>query len=67
MKKSLAVPTLLVSFVTVIVQMGYTLFGLDAIGILGAAMAVPFPAFICVMGGFASWWAMRAKKNGWLT
>ena len=67
MKKAWAVPMLLVSFVTVIFQMGYTLFGLDAIGVLGAAMAVPFPVFICVAGGFAWWWAMRAKSKGWLS
>jgi hypothetical protein len=67
MRKAIAVPMLAVSFVTVIFQMGYTLFGLDAIGVLGAATAVPFPVFICVMGGFALWWAMRAKSKGYIS
>jgi hypothetical protein len=64
LRKGWAIPALLVSFITVIFQMGYTLVGLDAIGILGAAMAVPFPAFICVMGGVAWWFARMAKGKG---
>jgi hypothetical protein len=66
MKKALAVPVLGVSLVAVLVQMGYGTFGLDAIGILGASQALPFPVFICVMGGFALWWAVRAKSKGYL-
>jgi hypothetical protein len=64
MRKAWAIPALLVSFITVIFQMGYTLFGLDAIGILGAATAVPFPVVICVLGGFAWWFARMAKGKG---
>jgi hypothetical protein len=64
LRKAWAIPALLVSFITVIFQMGYTLFGLDAIGILGAAIAVPFPVFICVMGGVAFWFARMAKGKG---
>ncbi len=64
LRKAWARPALIVSFVTVCVQMGYTLFVLDAITLLGAAAAVPFPLVICLIGAFAVWFATMAGKRG---
>ena len=42
----------------------FAIFGMDAIAVLGAAAAVPFPVFICVMGGVSWWFARMAKGKG---
>jgi hypothetical protein len=65
-RKAWAVPTLLASLVAVAFQFGYTLFGLHAIEILGAAEAVPFPLVIFLIGAAVFWFATKAKANGWL-
>lgn len=67
MKKAWAVPALGVSLAAVIVQFATILFVLDAIALLGAGAAIPFPLVICVIGAASLWYATRAKANGWLS
>ncbi|MBX3133317.1 MAG: hypothetical protein KF689_08035 [Gemmatimonadaceae bacterium] len=61
-----SVAALALSLAAVTVQFGYTLWGLDAIGLLGPAMAIPFPMFIFLVGAFALWVAIKARNEGWL-
>lgn len=55
-----------VSLVAIIVQFGYTFFGLHAVQLLGAAAAIPFPLVIFVIGVALLWFANRARKMGWI-
>lgn len=66
MRRAWAVPALAVSLVAVIVQFGYTFFGMDAIRILGAGAALPFPLFILAIGALLLWFAVRAKRKAWI-
>ena len=66
MRKAWAVPALLASLIAIVLQFGYTLFGLNAIEILGAAEAVPFPLVILLIGAAVFWFSTKAKANGWL-
>lgn len=66
MRKVWSVPALLVSLIADMVQVGYTLFGLNAIALLGAAAAVPLPLAIFLIGAAALWFAQHAKSRGWL-
>src|SRR5690554_5225031 len=43
LRKSWAIPAFAVSLAAVIVQFGYTILGMDAIRVLGADTALPFP------------------------
>jgi hypothetical protein len=67
MRRAWCIPTLLVSFIAVMIQFGYITFGMDAVALLGLAAATAFPAFIVAMGGVSLWYATQAKSNGWLS
>lgn len=66
LRKRWAIAVFWLSLVAVVVQFGYILFGMDAIGRLGVAQAVPFPLLILAIGVFLLWFAARAKRRGWL-
>ncbi|MEO6969113.1 MAG: hypothetical protein ABI132_11765 [Rhodanobacteraceae bacterium] len=66
LRKTWATPLLALSLIAVIVQFGYTFFGLGAIKLLGAATALPFPIVIFVTGVFLLWFSMSAKQRGWI-
>jgi hypothetical protein len=66
LRKSIAPSVLLVSLIAVCIQMGYTFGPMDAIGVLGAATAVPFPVTIIALGIAAVYVARLAQRNGWL-
>jgi hypothetical protein len=61
-----SVSALTLSLAAVTLQFGYTLWGLDAISLLGPATAIPFPMFIFLMGAFALWVSIKARNEGWL-
>lgn len=65
-RKSWAIPALAVSLVAIIVQFGYTFLAMDAIRVLGAGAALPFPIVIFTIGLLLLWFAIRSKKSGWL-
>jgi hypothetical protein len=56
----------LLSLVAIVVQFGYILFGMDAIGVLGAGEALPFPIMIVLFGVFLLWFARYARRHGWI-
>lgn len=66
MRKAWAIPAFWISLIAIIIQFGYTLLVMDAIRLLGAAAALPFPIMIFAIGAALLWFAMRAKKSGWL-
>ena len=56
----------LVSLAAIVIQFGYVLFGMDAIGLLGPAQALPFPITIFLFGVFLLWFARYARRHGWI-
>jgi hypothetical protein len=67
MRKGWAIPAFAISLGAIIVQFGYTFLVLDAIGLLGASEALPFPLVIFAIGVLLLWFAARSKKSGWIT
>ncbi|NJN25462.1 MAG: hypothetical protein HC819_05600 [Cyclobacteriaceae bacterium] len=65
MKKSLARPILIISFVAVLVQMIYSLTMSKALEVYGSA-GVIMPLVVLLIAGFLVWYANKAKKAGWL-
>ncbi len=65
-RKAWAIPAFWISIGAIIVQFGYTFFGLDAIRLLGAAAALPFPIVIFAIGAALLWFAVHSKKSGWI-
>jgi hypothetical protein len=67
MRRASAVPVFAVSLAAIVVQFGYTFAAMDAIGILGAARAVPFPLTIFAIGAALLWLSTHATRHGWIT
>jgi hypothetical protein len=65
-RKGWAIALLAISVAAIVVQFGYTFIGLDAIRILGAGAALPFPIVIFGIGAALLWFANRAKRSGHL-
>jgi len=66
MRKAWAIPAFWISLIAIIIQFGYTLLVMDAVRQLGAAAALPFPIVIFAIGAALLWFALQAKKSGWL-
>ena len=66
LRKRWATTWFLVSLVAVVIQFGYTLFVMDAIGLLGPGMALPFPLVIIAFAVFLLWFARYARRHGWI-
>lgn len=56
----------LVSLAAVVVQFAWILFGMDAIGVMGAGEALPFPMMIVLFAVFLLWFARYARRHGWI-
>ena len=66
LRKSWASKLFDVSLAAIIVQFGYTFLVMNAVQVLGAAAAIPFPLVIFLIGVALVWFARRARKLGWL-
>lgn len=55
-----------VSLIAVIVMFGYTFAATDMLAHKGAAIAIPLPAAIVIVGIFAIWFSGMAAKRGWI-
>ena len=66
LRKAIAVPAFTLSLATAIVQFGYMFVGMNIIGRLGAAQALPFPIVILVLAVLLLWLARHARKRGWI-
>jgi|SRR5687768_1127474 hypothetical protein len=67
MRKAWAVPALVVSLVAVVIQFGYTIFGMQAIERVGAVQAVTLPIVVFVAGSLVLWLALTAGKSRWIS
>ncbi len=65
LRKGWSVPLFGLSLLAVIVQFGYLYLVLDAIGVLGAAEAIPFPLVIFAIGVALLWFSTYARRRGW--
>jgi hypothetical protein len=54
------------SLAAIILQFGYTFLVMNAVQVLGAAAAIPFPLVVFLTGVALAWFARRARKSGWL-
>ena len=54
------------SLIAVAVQFGYVFFATDLLAHKGAAMTVPFPAFIIALALLQVWLARYAANRGWI-
>lgn len=66
MRKAWAKVAFGVSLAAVVIQFVYVLFIMDAIGLLGAAEALPFPMVILTIGILLLWLSIHAEKRGWI-
>ena len=67
MRKRWSVIAFGISLGAIIVQFGYTLTAMDAIGLLGPATALPFPIVIFTIGLLVLGLSIKAKNAGWLS
>ena len=65
-RKSLAVAVLVISLVAVLVQMGHAFFMTNSIEVLGWSSVV-VPLAIVLIGAYLVWFAMDARKKGWIS
>lgn len=65
LRKSLAIPVLVLSLAGVLVQFSHALFMTPAIEVMGIGSIV-FPVIITGIGCFLIWYANDAKNKGWL-
>ena len=66
LKKKWAVTFLLISFVAVIIQMGYSVMFTQAVSIYGPSAAM-MSFMVIFMAGFLYFYARNAVKRGWLS
>jgi hypothetical protein len=65
LRRAWAVAAFAVSLAAVVVQFSYTFTVMGAYRLLGPS-ALAFPALIVVIGAFLLWYAVRARRRGWL-
>jgi hypothetical protein len=66
LRKSWASMLFSLSLAAIIVQFGYTFFVMQAVQVLGASAAIPFPLAIFAIGAALVWFARRSRKAGWI-
>jgi len=66
LRKSLALPMLVLSLVGVVVQMIYNFLMSNALEVMGGKAAIG-PIVILIVGIFLIWYANSAKRKGWLS
>lgn len=66
MRKAWAKQCFIVSLIAIVIQFGYTFLAMNAIQLIGAAAAIPFPLVIFSIGVFLLWVSIQAEKSGWL-
>ncbi|MFC7357236.1 hypothetical protein ACFQO1_06030 [Jejudonia soesokkakensis] len=66
MRKKLAVPLFLISLIAILIQMGYWIFGMDSVGVLGPQSLI-MPLIVITIAIFLYFYSKGAAKNGWLS
>ena len=65
MRKSAALPVLVISLVGVLAQFGHIFGATDALSTMGAAVLLPIAVIIISIG--LVWLALKAKGKGWIS
>ena len=65
MRKSVATPVLITSFVAIVLQMIYTIFLSKAVEVHGP-QALGVPSLVIIYGALLVWTSMKASAKGWL-
>jgi len=66
LNKRAAMPLFVVSLLAIIVQFAQAFLPGGAVQVLGAAAALPMPAFIALVGVLQVWLSRKAIARGWL-
>lgn len=66
MRKAWAVPVFIVSLIAVVVQFFHVFVLTDLLQIRGATSTI-FPLVITLIGVYEVWYAVNAKKKGWIS
>ncbi len=66
MRRGWAVPAFAVSLAFIVIQFGYVLFGLNALGLLGPLETLPLPLVILTFGVLLLWLSLHARREGWI-
>ena len=64
MKKKIAIPLFLISFITATIMQLYWLFGTDAIEVFSESMPYLMPIIVIVFCAFILWYAKNQKTKG---
>ncbi|MGB0788074.1 MAG: hypothetical protein ACPGQR_00910 [Marinirhabdus sp.] len=65
-RKKVAVLLFLLSLLAILIQMGYWIFVMDAVGVIGAE-AIVMPLIVIAIGIFLYFYSKGAAKKGWLS
>jgi hypothetical protein len=66
LRKSWAIPFLVVSLISVLVQMFHAFFLTNALAVYGPGITV-MPSLVTAVAIFLVWYAVNAKNKGWIT
>jgi hypothetical protein len=66
LRRSWAGPALAISLAAAVVQFGYFFLAMNAVRLIGAAQAIPFPLVIIAIGILLLSLAATARKRGWI-
>lgn len=64
-RNKLAVPVFLISLIAILVQMGYWIFAMDAVGVMGP-QAIVMPLIVIAIAIFLYFYSKGAAQKGWL-
>jgi hypothetical protein len=66
MRKKMAVGIFGISLLAILIQMGYWIFGMDAVGVMGPSSLI-MPLIVIAIAIFEYFYSKGAARNGWLT
>ncbi|MCB0466483.1 MAG: hypothetical protein KDC78_12550 [Aequorivita sp.] len=65
MRKKMAIAIFGISLLAILIQMGYWVFGMDAVGIMGPKSLI-MPLIVIAIAIFEYFYSKGAARNGWL-
>ena len=65
LRKKMATPVLIISFVGVLVQMCHSIFMTNSIEVYGPGGMV-MPVLVLIIGGYLIWFSRKSTANGWI-
>lgn len=65
MRKKMAVAIFGISLLAILIQMGYWIFGMDSVGVMGPQSLI-MPLIVIAIAIFEYFYSKGAARNGWL-